>query len=177
MSPNANRLASSSESLAEDFNDDIVQVSSQAEPSIQERKSPKSNDLNSDHFVHSNNLNLIRSNDVNTVITVYDNVTSSTGPTAKPRSKTRNSTEAFAVTPPPISVNTPDDHLALKSPTGINRPKPANDPVIKIATEEDTSECPSHRASPGKKYQDTLDVQGNDDDAYSSGGVSFSLKS
>nr|CAH8832207.1 unnamed protein product [Trichobilharzia regenti] len=160
----------SSESLAEDFNDDIVQVSSQAEPSIQERKSPKSNDLNSDHFVHSNNLNLIRSNDVNTVITVYDNVTSSTGPTAKPRSKTRNSTEAFAVTPPPISVNTPDDHLALKSPTGINRPKPANDPVIKIATEEDTSECPSHRASPGKKYQDTLDVQGNDDDAYSSGG-------
>ncbi|CAH8466165.1 unnamed protein product [Heterobilharzia americana] len=160
-------FTSSSESLDENFNDNAVPLS-HPETSNQDIKSPIASNHNLDPSAYSNNRNLIKSIDENSVTTINDNAMS-TGPTAKPRNKTRNSMEistANSTSPGYFNhVSTP------KSPTSVCRPKLPVDPMIRIASEEDTSENPSHLSSPVKKLPDTLDVQGNlDDDAYSSGG-------
>ncbi|KAK4473445.1 hypothetical protein MN116_002814 [Schistosoma mekongi] len=166
--PDAISLASSSESLNDNYNDDDNAQVLLSESLNHDHKSPKPTDSNFYSSVYPHNV--IKSSDMNSITTNNgDHIP--IGPIAKPRSKSQNITEAFDKKPSPSSPNFLNEGTTSKLSIGIGRPKLPIDSVIRTASEEDTSDGHSNRASPVKKFSDTLDVRGNpDDDAYSSGG-------
>ncbi|KAH8849884.1 Protein scribble like [Schistosoma japonicum] len=162
-------LASSSESLNDHYNDDDNAAQILISESLNhDHKSPKP--INSNFYSSVYPHNVIKSSDMNSITTNNgDHIT--IGPIAKPRNKSQNITEAFDKKPSPSSPNFPVEDTTSKLSIGIGRPKLPIDSVIRTASEEDTSDSRSNRASPVKKFADTLDVRGNpDEDAYSSGG-------
>ncbi|CAH8458566.1 unnamed protein product [Schistosoma turkestanicum] len=172
--PDVNGSTSSSESLNDDDDDTTpISLPESLDHNNNDQKSLKPNDssVNSSSIIYTTNT-VLKLNDDNSVIT-NDNNLIVTGPTAKPRNKSQNITEIFGNKSAQASPNFSNEQPASKSPVGgISRPKLPTDTVIRMASVEDTSDTThSNRASPVKKFPDTLDVQGNpDEDAYSSGG-------